>query len=412
MRILVVDDSPPMRRIITTILRKAGYDVEEAEDGVEAWNLLRVNGARFVVCDWQMPRMDGLELARRIREAKFENYIYFILLTARDQKSDLVAGLDAGADDFFSKPVNKDELLVRIRAGKRILDLEHGLEERNRKLNEAHDKLQIAYATIEKDLQSAATMQRALLPEPATLGAILFDWLYYPSLFVAGDMFGYYCLDGNERYIGFYHLDVAGHGIPASLLSFTLNKVLLPSRGESSIVSRADDASGLGSGDGDTFVPPELVVAGLNETFQGQGSSAMQYFTMVYGVIDLETRRLTFCQAGHPYPMLLKRAEGRVNPVGIAGVPVGMVPGINYESTTQDLDKGDRLFLYSDGITECENVKGEAFGEEQLRRLLQDGIDLPLGEVKERLGGALRAWKGDDSYKDDVTLLALEWTGS
>jgi sigma-B regulation protein RsbU (phosphoserine phosphatase) len=391
-----------MQVIISAILRKGGYDVEVASDGEEAWNILREKDIRLVVSDWLMPNLDGLELARRIREANFDSYVYFILLTAKDQKSDLVEGMEAGADDFLTKPVNKEELLVRIRAGVRILDLEMRLEERNRKLAEANDNLSRAYETIEKDLQSAATMQKALLPEPSTLSGVRFDWLYLPSSYVAGDMFGYFPLD--EDMVGFYQLDVAGHGIPASLLSFTLNKVLLPDVGETGIVKGKTSEPPYYE-----VVAPDEVAAELNRRFQGEGDMAMQYFTMVYGIFDKKHRRLTFCQAGHPHPLYLDLQEGSVQKVGDAGVPVGMLPGVQYESINLVTGSKGRLFLYSDGITECENAEGEQFSEQRLLELLYDNRNLPLDEVTAMVGNVLKDWNGDDNYQDDVTLLALEW---
>ena len=124
MKILVVDDDDIMLAILENTLRQAGYEVEIASDGREALELLRRGAARLVVSDWEMPVMNGLELCQAVRSGEFDSYIYTILLTGRSERDEIVAGMSAGADDFIVKPFDTPELLVRIRAGERILSLE------------------------------------------------------------------------------------------------------------------------------------------------------------------------------------------------------------------------------------------------------------------------------------------------
>jgi sigma-B regulation protein RsbU (phosphoserine phosphatase) len=114
MRILVVDDDPASRLAIAAILRANGYDVTVAEDGEKAWNLLLERQINMVISDWNMPVMDGLELCRKIRSAELDWYVYIILCTARGTRGDLLEGLEAGADGFHSKPVDFDDMKVRI----------------------------------------------------------------------------------------------------------------------------------------------------------------------------------------------------------------------------------------------------------------------------------------------------------
>ena len=124
MRILLVDDDDIMIAILENTLTRAGYDVEIATDGREALEKLRRGVARLVVTDWEMPVMNGLELCEAVRGGEFDGYIYMILLTARSEREEIVTGMSAGADDFIAKPFDPAELLVRIRAGERILSLE------------------------------------------------------------------------------------------------------------------------------------------------------------------------------------------------------------------------------------------------------------------------------------------------
>ncbi len=397
MRILVVDDDPSVQRIIAAMLGRWNYEVILASDGLEAWEILQQQEVRFVISDWMMPGLTGPELCRRVRAAEFVNYVYLILLTGREDKLSLIEGMDAGADDFLVKPVYREELRVRIRAGERILRLEWQLEERNRHLNEINHTLADAYATIRHDLESAAAMQKALLPPPLRRPGVTVDWLFQPSSFVAGDMFDYFIMD--EQRLSFYQLDVAGHGVPAALLSFTLQRVL--SRGAVEQRLRQQDANL------DAAAIPPRVVAKLNQRFQS-GIDPLLYFTLIYGHLDWRSGRVCLTQAGHPNPLWLHRADRRAEWVGGGGFPVGMLPDLAYDAITFELAFGDRLFLYSDGITECVNAHGEQFSEARLRQLLEATADQPAATVAVHVGQALREWKGDDKHQDDITLLILE----
>lgn len=124
MRVLIADDDAVSRRLLQSYLQKWGCEVSSAENGAEAWSLFRQGEFPLVITDWMMPELDGLELLRRIRSGPSSGYVYVILLTAKTQQEDLVEGMEAGADDFLTKPFDRDELRVRLRAGQRIVQLE------------------------------------------------------------------------------------------------------------------------------------------------------------------------------------------------------------------------------------------------------------------------------------------------
>ena len=140
MKVLIADDEAVSRRLLQNYLQKWGHDVTVAEDGAEAWRLFEAGGFPVVITDGEMPGMDGVELVRRIRAASASRpgYVYAILLTAKSQKEDLVEGMEAGADDFLTKPFDRDELRVRLRAGERIMQLEQELRQAKAALARAH----------------------------------------------------------------------------------------------------------------------------------------------------------------------------------------------------------------------------------------------------------------------------------
>jgi diguanylate cyclase (GGDEF)-like protein len=124
MKILIAEDDNVSRRLLEVTLRKWGYDVVVCPDGVSAWEVLQQPDApHLAILDWMMPTMDGLEVCRRVRQHTSDSYVYLILLTARSQKEDLITGLEAGADDYLTKPFDAQELRMRLRAGQRILNL-------------------------------------------------------------------------------------------------------------------------------------------------------------------------------------------------------------------------------------------------------------------------------------------------
>jgi signal transduction histidine kinase len=127
MKILIADDDTVSRRLLQSYLQKWGYEVTAAQDGAEAWKLFDGEPFPMVITDWMMPELDGPGLIRRIRSAHRPGYVYAMLLTAKAQKEDLVEGMEAGADDFLTKPFDRDELRVRLRAGERIIRLESDL---------------------------------------------------------------------------------------------------------------------------------------------------------------------------------------------------------------------------------------------------------------------------------------------
>jgi len=128
MKILIAEDEPQFRDLLKEILEKWGYEVVVARDGNEAWQVLQSEDApRLVILDWMMPGLKGIEICRKVREGSQDPYVYIILLTAQKQDDDLVVGMDAGADDYIIKPFKSNELRVRLRAGRRIIELQNEL---------------------------------------------------------------------------------------------------------------------------------------------------------------------------------------------------------------------------------------------------------------------------------------------
>lgn len=138
MRILIAEDDIVSRRMLEATLVKWRYEVVVTNNGAEAWQILQSeNPPKLVILDWMMPEMDGLEVCKKVRENAELDSTYIILLTARGQKEDIVSGLDAGANDYITKPFDRNELKARIQVGVRMINLQNELEEHIKKLEEA-----------------------------------------------------------------------------------------------------------------------------------------------------------------------------------------------------------------------------------------------------------------------------------
>lgn len=394
--VLIVEDSLVYRRLLSRMLAQWGYKVSEAENGLAALQILESQPVSLVISDWEMPEMDGLTLCREIRSRQIGHYIYVILLTGRENPDDLTLGFDAGADDFLSKPVEQSELRARLHAGARILSLEATLAARNARLSEA-------LRQIEQDLEVAARIQQSVLPAHQQRYRDYFsDWLFLPSAWVSGDIFNVFPLD---NHLGFYCVDVSGHGVGAAMMSLAVARQFLHGRAVERFLFTDDDE----------VASPAEVVRILNGRFCSDEVEIVSYFTMIYGVIDLDTGEGKLCQAGHPTPFIVN-PDGEVRAVGSGGAPVGLMPDLSWTDVDFTLAAGERLCLFSDGITECENLAGEQFGPQRLQEALRQGAALGLNDLLAQFARHLIHWRSGEnqeqsSMADDVSLLVIERKG-
>ncbi|NOZ08854.1 MAG: diguanylate cyclase [FCB group bacterium] len=134
--VLLVEDEPVARKIAERMLQNAGYRVKSAENGKEAWKLLSTEFFPIIITDWLMPEMDGVELCKLVRANEFPGYIFIVLLTSMDSQTDIIEGLESGADDYLTKPVDKAELIARLKTATRILELETKLKKANEEITQ------------------------------------------------------------------------------------------------------------------------------------------------------------------------------------------------------------------------------------------------------------------------------------
>ena len=358
---LVADDSRLQRRILSKFLTNWGFEVHEAGAGDEALELCRSLAPDLVLSDWMMPGLDGLEFCREFRQLPANFYGYFILLTSKSDKLEVAQGLDAGADDFLSKPVNPNELRARIAAGDRILAMQRELSDKNRMIGETLEQLQAAYDSIDRDLMQAKKIQKSLIPDlMRDFGAAEVSLLIKPCGHIGGDLVGVF--SPGPAQVGFYNIDVSGHGITSAMMTARLAGYLSSTHFNENLGLEWQP-------DGSYRMRSPADVARLLNERQVADTGIDEYFTLAYGTADLATGHVELVQAGHPHPLVL-RADGRAEFIGDGGVPIGLLPDIPYSQVEITLNPGDRLLMYSDGFTECRLQNGEMLEPEGLLDLI------------------------------------------
>ena len=205
----------------------------------------------------------------------------------------------------------------------------------------------------------------------------------------------------DELAIGAYVADVSGHGVAASLLSVTISRVLTPQPSMSSLLVQPDDGP-----TGQRIAEPTEVVTELNKRFPME-ASGNKYFTIVYGILNTDTREFRYVSAGHP-PIIRLSRHGQAELLKVAGTPIGLFPEADWEEQVLRLETGDRLCIYSDGLTEAFNAEAEQFGEQRLMRTLSGGSSEDLDGLLAAIVPEVEEWCGTEGPGDDVSLLVLE----
>ncbi len=380
-KILIIDDDPTIRMTLARSLKGQGYDVTMAKDGEEGLAKARELHPALIICDWMMPIIDGLEVCRQIKSSAELSNIYLILLTARDEEKDLVRGLEMGADDFLGKPPRINELRARVRAGLRLY--------------QATEEIQKQKQLIEQELFQASQYVRSLLPSPLE-GDIAIQSSFLPSTQLGGDSFDYFWLDGDH--LALYLLDVSGHGVGSALLSVSVLNLMRTRSLRRSTTSQ----------DTTNFYSPSEVLRDLNNNFQMSAHNEM-YFTIWYGVYDKQTHQLVYASGGHPPAVLISNQEiPKIKLLKTSGLPIGMMPNVNYNEQTCEIDTSSRLYLFSDGVYEISQEDDSIWGFNAL-------IDTFIRTPRDRLSridyilACVKEATNNRPFEDDLSLLEVEF---
>ncbi len=392
-RILIVDDSPSVRRLLSLYLKGEDYELIEAVNGREAVRRCRKQRPDLVLSDIQMPEMDGYQLCRRLQQERQTRDIPVIFISARKNAADKVKGLELGAVDYITKPFDRGEVLARIRNQLKIRELTLALLEVNRDLRRKQKHL-------DEDLQAAGQIQKSLLPEGLPeIPELEFAWRFFPCEQVGGDVFNIHPLD--ENHVALFVLDVSGHGVPSAMVTVSVCQTLLPRTGSALKQPVADPPYY-------RIISPSEVLSRLDGEYPFERFE--KYFTMVYLVVNVRDGSVRYSRAGHPMPVVIRR-RGGTELLEAGGPVIGVGGGMAFEEGRVTLAPGDRLFLFTDGITEYRHAKGETFGERRFFRELQHSRQSPLDAACQRVIRSMEVFGDGFRPQDDVTLLAMAYRG-
>lgn len=276
----------------------------------------------------------------------------------------------------------------------------HALRQ-NRELRAALDELQKLYDALDRDLMAARRLQQSLIRKREhDFGGTSLSLLLQSSGHVGGDMVGAFRI--SKARIGVYAIDVSGHGVAAAMLGARIAGLFSSGEHSQNIVLKPDPVTGRVQA-----CDPHEVASRINDLMLDEFDTET-YLTIIYAEFDLKTGNLRLVQAGHPHPAI-QRADGAVEYIGDGGLPLGLIANADFATVQAQLRPGDRLFLYSDGITECINSEGTEFGQEGLTSALVRLAGARGVECMDALKWDLTRWAGKEEFDDDVSGALLEF---
>ena len=377
--LLVVDDNEINRDVLSRRLERQGHRVAVAENGVQALRMMEAQRFDLVLLDILMPEMNGYQVLEQLKAHDRWHEVPVIMISALDELESVVRCIELGAEDYLPKPFNP--VLLRARIGACL---------EKKRLREAQASQQRAEEErLKRELEMAAIVQRRLLPErPPEIAGLELAGACFSVREVGGDYYDFLELD--DCHLGLVVADVAGKGMPAALVASTVQASL-----------RSQACQNLGH-------LPELI-ASLNDALHSWTESN-KFVTLFYAQFDVEQRRLSYVNAGHNPPLLLRSGAAAevMNRLDTGGLPLGIFQEVTYTEQTLQMQSGDVLVAYTDGVIEALNPENEEFDEARLQAVIKAGTHLSANELMEKIVASVREWCRGVPQTDDLTILVMK----
>lgn len=389
--ILVVDDNEWNRDMLVRKLARRGLAALSAESGRKALQLIQEQKFSLILLDVMMPEINGLQVLESIRKTFTPLELPIIMTTARGENTEIIEALELGANDYVTKPIDFPVALARIQTHLLLNKSYREIQELKQHLSEKNEKLEMANRRMNRDLEAAAAIQQSQLPSDLpNFPGLHFEWVFEPHEKLAGDML--HVLPISNSKVAFFVLDVSGHGAPAALLSVSVSRHIVGLLGESQSGKLLDN--------------PDKLAHYLNQRFT-MDSMGGNFFTIAYGVLDMSTLIFRYVLAGHPGMVHLSQ---NTPPVVLdqPAIPIGLFEDSTYQLNQIQLQKGDRMVLYSDGVIEASNGESKPFGRENLKKTLTQTSNLPLQKSFQKVIQSVREWCKPLRPTDDLTILGIE----
>jgi len=382
--LLIVDDNEDNRYTLMRRLQREGYtNLASANDGKLALDLLQSQPFDLVLLDVMMPGLNGYEVLERMRADARLRHIPVIMISALDEIDSVIRCIELGAEDYLSKPFNPTLLRARVGAS---------LEKKR-----LRDEIVQALNQIEVELQAARQIQLSMVPteflvptpdRPVEVYATL-----EPARRVGGDLYDFFWGEDGRMY--FVVADVSDKGAPAALFMARTKTMI---RLVATLYRLPDGAP----------MEPHRIIEKVNEGLSLENQQGM-FVTVFLGILDPATATLSFCNAGHNLPYLLRPDDGVSAVDGARGKPLGIRPTFTYQTETLTLAPGDGLFVYTDGITEALNTANELFSDERLEKALRSLATASASEMVTGVMERVQAFATGAVQADDIAAMGLRF---
>ena len=382
-KILSVDDEMDLELLLTQYfrrqIRKGKYEFYFAHNGVEALAMLYKNpDIEIILSDINMPEMDGLTLLAKINEMR-NPAIRCIMVSAYGDMGNIRQAMNNGAFDFATKPIDLDDLSLTIEKAVEQIEFVHQSQAE-------HSQLE----SLQSDLNVAREIQQSILPRifppfPEHTDVLDIAAVMDAAKDVGGDFYDFFALD--DENIGFLIADVCGKGIPAALF-MAVSRTLI----------RATAIRGIN---------PQECISYSNNLLAVDSVDSM-FVTVFYGIYNIKTGVIKYCNAGHNPPYILKSNGEAVELPMSEDLAVGVFDGVDFHDNQVQLEKGDSIVMFTDGVTEAMNVESEEFGNERLEKALGGEAGQSCQHIIDTVKTELKTFVGEADQSDDITMLVLK----
>jgi len=366
--ILIVDDDPSGRDILQARLTAQQYDTISATDGEMALAMVQDRRPDLILLDVMMPKINGIEVCKQVKSDAGLPFIPVIMVTARADSRDIVSGLDAGADEYLTKPYSHSALVARVKSMLRIKSL--------------HDKVLEQSAQLKRQLKTATIIQSLFWPKIPDLTGGEHIWaVSVPADYVGGDLYDIISLSDGS--LAAYVADISGKGVPAALLMAALSTTIRNQIQNETEIDR--------------------LLESVNDSMHRLMAGESYFATAVLIRYWPSSGKFQYALAGHPQPLWI--VDGNISELPLSGgVPLGIQKGAKYQKGSITLGKGQSVLLLTDGLVEAENESGEQFTKSRLVDHLKTCQGPPWGKgVLQRI----EAWRGRRAANDDLTIMEV-----
>lgn len=383
-KILVINDEKTIRDLTQYILQKKGYETIEASNGLAGIEQAIEKKPDLILLDIIMAEMDGYETCQKLKSDHETKDIPVLFFSSLTSPKDKIKGLELGAVDFINNVADQGELIARVQTHLKIQSLARSLKNSNAELT-------LKQKSLDDDLHAAAMIQQSFLPSSnLRISNFQLASLWLPGNLLGGDIFNIIQHEDQGKII-FYMVDVSGHDVPSALVTISISQFLHQKNTSSA-----------------SLLSPMQMMLELDKEYPMERFN--RYFTIAYIVFDIPTGAFSYSCAGHPPAILIPKCKS-LKFLDRGGTIIGLNKALPFEEGFESLDPGDKVILYTDGVTEMKNENNEFYGIERLYELLEKKRSRPVSEIVNEIQLSLDIFGQGIKSQDDISVMCFEFKG-